>query len=111
MDEDIFSEVSPSWTESIGIDPSQHDIDHSEHYTVTETPDGKLTFHCHFCQKTFGDKWKIHHHVMIHTGHKPFQCLQCSHKTIRKSDLKKHIYNKHLKNETIEFQSMKKRKK
>lgn len=54
------------------------------------------TFLCPVCGKVVrGDRQDFRRHYMTHTGEKPVSCPFCLYKTIRKSDMNKHIRSKH----------------
>ncbi|GIY52835.1 hypothetical protein CEXT_284001 [Caerostris extrusa] len=45
---------------------------------------------CEFCHKKFSVKTNLRHHIMIHTGEKPFECDICVRKFNQKIALTKH---------------------
>ncbi|KAF2363562.1 Zinc finger C2H2-type, partial [Trinorchestia longiramus] len=54
------------------------------------------TFVCPVCLKAVrGDRQDFKRHYMIHSGERPQQCPYCTYKTIRKSDMTKHIISRH----------------
>jgi hypothetical protein len=49
---------------------------------------GETPFECQYCQKRFAARSALYtDHERIHTGKKPFECLQYCEKFIVKSDL------------------------
>ncbi|RXG70504.1 hypothetical protein Avbf_00228 [Armadillidium vulgare] len=41
--------------------------------------------------------WNLQQHMKIHYGEKPFSCPYCSHRTVQKANLRKHIFLVHRK--------------
>lgn len=52
------------------------------------------TVNCDICGQTFTNKHNLKSHMRMHDD-KTFQCILCSYKTCRKSDLKKHLQRMH----------------
>lgn len=50
---------------------------------------------CHFCDKTFVNKFSYEDHQLSHTQHKQLQCPRCPSKFKRKRPLLAHLANKH----------------
>ena len=68
---------------------------------VSSVPEGKKTFRCEKCGKTYCNKTKLKEHIsVIHEGKKPFKCDICDYSCSLKQQMKKHI-SKNMKEATL----------
>ena len=49
-----------------------------EFYSLTIPYQGEKVLVCSVCKKKFTTKQALLHHVVVHTGEKPFQVIQCT---------------------------------
>ena len=47
------------------------------------------------CNKTFTQQANLKKHERIHSNIKPYGCKQCEHRSVKSSDMKRHIRNVH----------------
>ena len=63
---------------------------HMKKHDASEQPLQMTRYQCDFCEKQFKKKYSYEHHLLIHSGVKPFSCGRCG-KTFRtKGDLQRH---------------------
>lgn len=51
---------------------------------------------CGFVSRGINSRQNLQHHMLTHTGEKPYQCAECSVRFLKKSNLKRHIHRQHL---------------
>ena len=72
--------------------------DLAKHKDEIHNQQGKKTFSCSECGKTYCEAFKLKHHMQWHTtGRYPFQCDTCSVVCYKKSKLDNHVNTVHLK--------------
>ena len=54
---------------------------------------------CLYCNKQFIGSWALHRHMRTHTGERPYPCPACDYRATTRSNMLRHVNNKHRKNE------------
>lgn len=60
-----------------------------QHHMLTHS--GSRPFACHICSKSFRQKVHLERHIATHTGEKPFQCSYCGKCFSRKDTCQLHL--------------------
>ena len=73
----------------------EQSVDAGKLYEISKQRVVNKLFDCSHCKRSFSTAPNLRRHLRLHTGEKPFGCVQCDQRFTRDDTLQKHVIKEH----------------